>query len=122
MTDVHIATLSLGSYDGATHLPLVKVPNGYGGITVLESYLVAPGAGTAIGGLLVTCTDAGTPAVNGTIGSFAGTVVTAAGVPSALTVSSAYVADDYWIGFDQTSGTVPAGTFIVMSYVTGKAA
>ena len=122
MTDVHIATLSLGSYNGSTHLPLVKVPNGYGGITVLESYLVAPGAGTAIGGLLVTLTDAGTPAVNGTIGSFAGTVDTAAGVPSALTVSSAYVADDYWIGYDQTSGTVPAGTFIVMSYVMGKAA
>jgi len=121
MTDVHIATLSLGSYNGDTHLPLVKVPNGYGGITVLESYLVAPGAGTVTGGLLVTLTDAGTPAVNGTIGSF-GTVTTAAGVPSALTVSSAYVADDYWIGFDQTSGTVPAGTFIVMSYVMGKAA
>lgn len=122
MTDVHIATLSLGSYNGDTHLPLVKVPNGYGGITVLEAHLVGPVGGTAIGGLLVTCTDAGTPAVNGTIGSFAGTVVTAAGVPNALTVSSAYVADDYWIGFDQTSGTVPAGTFIVMSYVTGKAA
>jgi len=122
MTDVHIATLSLGSYNGATHLPLVKVPNGYGGITVLEAHLVGPGAGTAIGGLLVTCTDAGTPTVNGTIGSFAGTVVTAAGVPAALTISTAYVADDYWIGYDQTSGTVPAGTFIVMSYVTGKAA
>jgi len=122
MTDVHIASLSLSSYNGSTHLPLVKVPNGYGGITVLESYLVAPGAGTAIGGLLVTCTDAGTPAVNGTIGSFAGTVTTAAGVPAALTISTAYVADDYWIGFDQTSGTVPAGTFIVMSYVMGKAA
>lgn len=122
MTDVHIATLSLGSYNGDTHLPLVKVPNGYGGITVLEAHLVGPDGGTAIGGQLVTLTDVGTPAVNGTIGSFAGTVVTAAGVPSALTVSSAYVADDYWIGFDQTSGTVPAGTFIVMSYVTGKAA
>jgi len=122
MTDVHIATLSLGSHNGATHLPLVKVPNGYGGITVLEAHLVGPDGGTAIGGQLVTLTDVGTPAVNGTIGSFAGTVATAAGVPSALTVSSAYVADDYWIGFDQTSGTVPAGTFIVMSYVTGKAA
>ena len=122
MTDVHIATLSLGSYNGDTHLPLVKVPNGYGGITVLEAHLVGPSAGTAIGGLLVTLTNVGTPALNGTIGSFAGTVFTAAGVPSALTVSSAYVADDYWIGYDQTSGTVPAGTFIVMSYVMGKAA
>ena len=122
MTDVHIATLSLCSYNGDTHLPLVEVPNGYGGITVLEAHLVAPGVGTAIGGLLVTCTDDGTPALNGTIGSFAGTVITAAGVPAALTISTAYVADDYWIGYDQTSGTVPAGTFIVMSYVMGKAA
>lgn len=118
--DVHIATLPLGAFNGATHVPLAKLPASGGGITVLEAHLVGPAAGTAIGGLLVTCTDAGTPAINGTIGAFAGTVVTAAGVAFAATLSAPYVAADYWIGFDQTSGTVPAGTFISLSYIVGK--
>ena len=118
--DVHIATLPLGAFNGATEVPLAKLPAEGGGITILEAYLVGPAAGTVIGGLLVTMSDAGTPALNGTIGAFAGTCVTAAGVPFALTISNGYVTKDYWIGFDQTSGTVPAGTFISLSYIMGK--
>jgi hypothetical protein len=118
--DVHIATLPLGAYLGSTELPLLKLPPQGGGITVLEANLLAPSAGTVIGGLLVTMSDAGTPAINGTVGAFAGTVVTAAGVPGEATISSAFVDSGYWIGFDQTSGTVPAGTFIVLSYVMGR--
>jgi hypothetical protein len=120
MSAVIVTTLSLGAFNGATELPLVKLPDNFGGITVLEANLVGPSAGTVIGGKLVTMTDAGTPAINGTIGTFAGTVVTAAGVPGALTVATGYVSKDLWIGFDQTSGTVPAGTFITLAYVMGK--
>lgn len=120
--DIHIATLSLGAYNGATHLPLAYLPSNGGGITVVSAHLVGPSAGTVIGGLIVQLTDAGTPAIDGTVGSFAGTVVTAAGVPGALTVSSAYVAGGKWLGFDQTSGTVPAGTFISLAYTMGKGA
>lgn len=118
--DVHIATLSLGAYNGATELPLAKLPSTGGGITVLECNLVGPSAGTVIGGKIVTMSDAGTPAINGTVGAFAGTVVTAAGVPGELTISGAFVDAGYWLGFDQTSGTVPAGTFISLSYVMGR--
>lgn len=118
--DVKIVTLPLGAYNGDTELPLAKMPDNFGGITVLEAQLLGPSAGTVIGGLVVTMTDAGTPAISGTVGSFAGTVVTAAGVPAELTISDAYVAAGEWIGFDQTSGTVPAGTFISLSYVQGR--
>lgn len=118
--NLNVATLSLGAFLGATEIPLIKLPSTLGGITVLSAHLVGPSAGTVIGGKLVTMTDAGTPAINGTVGSFAGTAVTAAGVVHALTIASAYVAGGYWIGFDQTSGTVPAGTFISLSYTTGK--
>ena len=118
--DVHVVSLDLGAFLGATHVPLAKLPAGGGGVTVLEAHLVGPSAGTVIGGLLVTLTDAGTPAINGTVGSFAGTCVTAAGVAFAATVSTPFVDEDYWIGFDQTSGTVPAGTFISLSYIMGK--
>jgi hypothetical protein len=119
--DVHIVTLSLGNFTGATELPFAKMPAGFGGCTVLEANLLAPSAaGTVIGGQIVTLTDAGTPIVNGTVGSFAGTVVTGAGVPAELTITDAYVGSGEWIGYDQTSGTVPAGTFITLSYVMGN--
>lgn len=117
--DVHVVDLALGNHIGATELPLVQVPSGGGGITVLAAHLLGA-AGTSIGGKLVTMSNQGTPAINGTIGAFAGTVVTAAGVVAAATISSAYVAEGYWIGFDQTSGTVPAGSHISLSYIMGK--
>lgn len=121
MYEVHIATLSLGSYNGSTHLPLLYVPSDGGGITVLSAHLVGPSAGTAVAGLLVQLTDAGTPAVDGTIGAFTTPAVTAAGVPIDCTISTAWVDGAKWIGFDQTSGTVPAGTFITLAYVMGRA-
>lgn len=118
--DVHTVVLHLGAFNGATHVPLAKIPAEGGGITVIEAHACGPAAGTAIGGILVKLTDAGTPAISGTIGSFAGTIVTAAGVVFAATISTPYVDADTWIGFDQASGTVPAGTFISLSYVMGK--
>lgn len=120
--DVHIVSAPLGAFNGATELPLVYIPAKGGGITILDAQLVGTAAGTVIGGQLVTMTDAGTPAISGTIGAFAGTVVAAAGVPAELTISTAFVDDGQWIGFDQTSGTVAAGAFINIAYVTGKAA
>ncbi len=118
--EIQIMSLPLGAFNGATEVPLQKLPDNFGGITVLEANLVGPSAGTVIGGKLVTMSDAGTPAINGTIGAFAGTVVTSAGVPAECTISAPFVDAGYWIGFDQTSGTVPAGTFVSVSYQTGK--
>jgi len=117
--DVKMVTLPIGAYNGSTHLPLVYLPSAGGAITILSAELMG-GAGTAVGGVLVTLTDVGTPAIAGTIGSLAGTVVQAAGVPAAFTLSSAVVDDGYYIGYDQTSGTVPAGSFISVAYITGK--
>jgi hypothetical protein len=117
--DPKVITLPVGAHVGATELPFAKLPANYGGVTVLEAYLHG-GAGTVIGGLLVTMSNQGTPAINGTIGAFAGTVVTAAGVPAKLTISNPYIPADAWIGFDQTSGTVPAGTYVTMSVIQGK--
>jgi hypothetical protein len=119
MFDVKILNLPLGNFSGNTELPLAHLPVGFGGITVLEAHLLG-GAGTAVGGQLVTMSNQGTPAINGTIGAFAGTVVTAAGVVAPATLSDPYVAEGEWIGYDQTSGTVPAGSFITISYLMGK--
>ncbi len=120
--DVHIVTVPIPAFNGATEFPLIYVPAKGGGITILDARLVGAGAGTVVGGQLVTMTSAGTPAIAGTVGAFAGTVIPATDAPAALTISSAFVDDGQWIGFDQTSGTVAAGAFINIAYVTGKAA
>lgn len=120
--DVHLVSAQLGAFSGATEIPLVYLPEKGGGITILDVRLVGPSAGTVIGGQIVTMTNAGTPVLAGTVGAFAGTVVVAGSVPASLVLSSAFVDDGQWIGFDQTSGTVPAGTHISIAYVTGKAA
>ena len=106
-----------------TEIPIIHLPSGGGDVTVLDAYMF--NAGTSVGPLLVTMTNAGTPALSGTIGYFAaaadGTITASAVTPNALTISDAVVEEGEWIGFDQTSGTVPAGSFITVSYVMGKA-
>ena len=114
--DVHVITLPV-VLTGATEIPLAQLPSGAGGITVLSADFV--GAGTSVGGKLITMADGGTPAANGTIGAFAGTVVASATVPAPLTISDAYVSGGEWFGFDQTSGTITAG-HISLAYVMGK--
>lgn len=118
--DVHITTLDVGAFSGATEIPLAFVPTDGGGITVLSAHMSGTVAGTAIGAKLVVMTNVGTPAVASTIGAFAGTVVTAAGVVFAATIGTAYVGAAKWIGYDQTSGTLPAGCFISLAYTMGK--
>lgn len=122
-THISKQTLHLGAYNGATEVPLAYFPSGLGGITILEAWLIGPSAGTAIGGKLVTMgavATGGTPAIDGTVGAFAGTIITGAGIAHKLTVSTAYVSAGEFLGWDQTSGTVPAGTFIDVTYTMGK--
>jgi hypothetical protein len=115
--DIHVVTAPVVLTAG-TEIPLIHFETGGGGCTVLSADFI--NAGTAIGGMLVTMTDAGTPAISGTIGAFAGTITDSAVIPAPLTISDAYVAAGEWIGYDQTSGTVPAGSFVSISYIMGK--
>ena len=119
--DVHILTLPV-VLTGATQVPIVHLPSGGGGITILDAKMI--NAGTAVGPLLVTMSNAGTPELNGTIGYFAaaaaGTITESATIPAALTMVDEFVDAGEWIGYDQTSGTVPAGSFVSLSYIMGK--
>jgi hypothetical protein len=62
--------------------------------------------------------------LNGTIGYFAaaaaGTITESATIPASLTISDGWVAAGEWIGYDQASGTIPAGAFVSLAYVMGK--
>ena len=104
---------------GATEIPLLKVPTTGGGITVQSVYMI--NAGTTVAPKLITMSDAGTPALSGTIAApAAGTVTESATIPSNFVISDGWVDGGEWIGFDQTSGTVPAGSFLSVAYVTGR--
>lgn len=123
--NVNYHTLPIGAFSGATEVPIGFNAAQYGGVTVLEAWLVSNGAGTAIGGMLVTMgavATGGTPAINGTVGSFAGTIVTAAGVVHKLTISDPWVQQGELYGYDQTSGTIPAGSSIVIAVIAGRGA
>ena len=124
MADVQIVSVDVGAYTGSTHHPLIKVPNGYGGVSILEAAVIGDGAGTAVGLKLVTTADVsatgGTPAINGTVGAFAGTIVLAEGVVHNCTISTPFVDEDYWIGLDQSSGTAATNTVLSLSYAMGK--
>lgn len=121
--NVQSVNLHVGAFNGATEVPLGFIPSAGGGVTVIEAWLFAPSAGTAITGQVVTMgsvSTGGTPAINGTVGAFAGTIVTAAGVTHKLTISDAWVQGGEFLAYDQASGTVPAGTYIQVHYVHGR--
>lgn len=114
---VHIVTLPV-VLTGATQIPLAKLPAGGGGITIKEAHIM--NVGTSVAPLLVTMTNAGTPAISGTIGAISGTITGSATIPQEFTISDGYVAEEEWIGFDQTSGTITAGAFVTLGYQVGK--
>ncbi len=132
--DVHTVSLVMGSFAGATEIPLFRVPVVGGGITVLEATAFQNGgggtgvlAGTAIGAKLITFGTVGAPGtagtvptVNGTIGNFAGTIYTGAGTVHVCTIGTPYVGPGYFIGFDETAGTLNAGLTINIAYVMGR--
>jgi hypothetical protein len=97
---------------------IAKVPTGLGGVTVLDAGYCMGGAGTVA---LHLC-DLGTSgtAVSGTIFT-KGSVVNAAGVPVAMTKSTAYVSEGHYIGASEANvGTTDTITVVWFSYVNGK--
>lgn len=50
----------------------------------------------------------------------AGTITESATIPVNYVISDGWVDGGEWIGFDQASGTVPAGSFFTVAYLTGK--
>lgn len=133
---MNVQTVSLvsGAFSGATEIPLWRVPVVGGGITVLDAVAYQNGtngsaatAGTAIGLKLVTFGTVGNsgtagtvPALNGTIGNFAGTVYMGAGTVHTCTIGTPYVGPGYFVGIDETAGTIAAGITVQIGYVVGK--
>jgi len=121
--DVKTVTVNIGAYDGSTIYPVIFFDELAGDITILDAKISGTAAGTSIGLGLYSATNVGTPAVSGTIGSFAGTIVYAKGVAFDCTISSATFdvsTSGQWLCVDQTSGTAPATTWLTVNYIHGK--
>jgi len=107
---------NVGAIDNALR-PLIKIPTGYGGVTLLNTAIISAAAATT-GLALVDLGTAGT-AVSGTLATYAGTLVLA--VPNTGTISTAKVDDGHWIGLKETNaGTANAVTLVNLAYVLGE--
>jgi hypothetical protein len=86
-----------------------------GGVTIHDVTFI--GSGTVTGALF-TYTDAGTPAVSGTIVASAAATI-AAGVPLAKTVADGWVDGGEWVVWAHSAGTALALSRIVFQYTDG---
>lgn len=121
--DVKTVAIPVGAFTGATLQPKLFFDAEGGDITILDAQVTGAAAGTSVGLILVTATDVGTPAVSGTIATFAGTIVYAEGVVFEATVGTASVdvgTSGVWLAVDQASGTAPANTVLTVNYLRGK--
>ena len=100
----------------AATVPIWKCSAEGGGVTLMHAYLMGVGTATT---QLVTMSNIGTPAVNGTlVTSAAGTV--SAGVPKEFTLGTAFVEGGLWVGWVMTAGTLLAGSYLQLIGVHGK--
>jgi hypothetical protein len=114
-----VQTVAL-NFDGIsnTSRPGFQVPTAGGGITIIGAALEGAGTGTY---RLVTLSNVGTPAVDGTIATtpVGGTVT--AGVVNAFTITNGWVAAGKWVGVTETNVGASTRTRISISYVMGRA-
>lgn len=105
---------------GAGTVLLFQAPSAAsgGGITILGAGLTAVTAGTTTAQLM-TLSNAGTPAINGTITStaFGGTL--APGVPVTATITDGWVQAGEWVGVIFVGAPV-AGDVLSMRYAMGR--
>ncbi len=118
--DINVFSNNVSSVGASASIPIFKVADQGGDITILDAQITGTTAGTPVGLLLVTYTDAAAPALSGTIGAWAGTITMGAGTVFEATISSPVVSCGQWIGLKNTSGTTPAVSFLTVSYVVGK--
>ena len=128
--DVKTVTLYPGD-PGADNKQLfvLKAPENAvgGGITIVGAVAVngaATGAGTTFTYQLLKYSNAGTPAVNGTISDILGGTAApwAAGVPKTFTLSTVFIDAGEWVVLDYqeiTNGN-PTLSSVVVEYVMGK--
>lgn len=113
--NINSILINLSGMPAGTHILWRAPTDAYGGgVTILSG--AVSGAGTCIVSLY-TGSNAGTPAINGTIGSMGGTL--SAGVPAPLTVSDGWVDGGEWV-MGVLSASAVDGMICHVNYTMGR--
>ena len=120
MESIHIANCIIGAA-GTANVPLFRVPADYGGITILNAWIVSDAAATITTGQLNNCgTGLGT-AISSAVGTLAQSSGTlAADVLKAITISTAYQDAGTWLRWMNTAGASGSGSRVIIEYKYGK--
>ena len=114
---VQIAVVNVGAV-GTANATLWRVPTGFGGITLLNAWLVGNAAATIVSQLVNMGTGLGT-AVTAVVGTLTdGTL--AANVRKAYSITTAYQAESTWLGLNGITGITPTVTQVVLEFKWGK--
>lgn len=115
--DIQVVTFGLDALNDGTRLGF-QIPTSYGGVTVQSAALHVEGTANVT---LVTMTNAGTPAVSGTIAAAVGGTATA-GVPYAFTISDGWVDGGEWIAAQENNIGTPTRAHVTVAYTVGRGA
>jgi len=119
MTDeIEILTTNTGALGGTVNAPLWRVPDGFGGITLRNVWIIGRGAATSVMNLVNFGTALGTT-ISSIVGTLNGTLV--ANVQQAFSITTAYQAAGTWLGLKTgAGGALDAGTEVIWEFAYGK--
>lgn len=114
---VEIVNVTVGAV-GTVNRPLFRVPSGFGGITLLNAWIVSDSAATIVSQLANMGTALGT-AVSSVVGTLTAGTLTA-NVRAAYSITTAYQAEGTWLGLNGITGTTGSASQFIIEYKHGK--
>ncbi len=114
---VQIINVNVGAV-GTANRNLFRVPTGFGGLTLLNVWLVSDSAGTIVSQLVNMGTGLGT-AVSAVVGTLTDGTLTA-NVKKAYSITTAYQAESSWLGFNGISGISGSASQVILEFKWGK--
>ncbi len=120
MAEQYVQTVvcAIGAQAGTVNKGFFHVPSGFGGITLTAAWILSGGAATSVLTLNNMGTALGT-AISSNIGTLNATLV--ANVKQAISITTAYQAENTWIGLTTAAGgSLDALTDVILEYRFGK--
>lgn len=118
---IQSVVFDVGAMAGTVNKGVWRVPksdSSYGGVTLLNAYILSGGAATSVLQLNNFGTALGTTIV-ANIGTLNATLV--ANVKQAISITTAYQASGTWVGLSTgAGGSLDAATSVILEYKWGK--
>lgn len=120
MDSINIISCNVGAA-GTANVALFRVPADFGGITILNAWIVSDTAATITTGQINNCGTALGTAISSTVGTLAQTSGTlTANVLVPITISTAYQSKSTWLRWQNTAGAGGSGSRVIIEYKYGK--